>query len=298
MKIDLHMHSNHSGDGEFTPTQLINKAKELDLAMVALCDHDQINGVTEMIKAGKEQGIIVVPAAEFTCQADGYETHILAYNININSPIWQAALPNYRAAEARALQEAMDFYRVTFDMTFDQQEMTEKCRNAFFYIQPLIEELVNNPKYAHFEVLQPYLIGGSRSDLPTLNFFWDNCIKGKDYHIKVEYADYRQVIIDIHNDGGIAILAHPNNIYFDHQDLLQEVIVAGIDGIEAFSNYHSPDKNQFYLTYALKHDLLISGGSDFHGAYKPQVKMGEFGNQGNFEYFLPFINKLKNDLKS
>ena len=83
----------------------------------------------------------------------------------------------------------------------------------------------------------------------------------------------------IHDAGGIAVLAHPFATFYQKEALLDLAVSYGIDGIEAYSNYHEPKHNNYYAEYAKKHNLLITCGSDFHGKHKPSIHMGDVGEE-------------------
>ena len=126
-------------------------------------------------------------------------------------------------------------------------------------------------------ILQDYLPGGKRSDMPVINFYWDYCSSGKPYYVHVPHHTMKDMIQRIHEDGGIAILAHPWKNFYQREDLLFEAMSYGLDGIEAYSNYHNEEQNAYYEAFCKKHNLIMTCGSDYHGFMKPQIQMGEFG---------------------
>ena len=130
MKIDLHMHSSYSGDGEHSPEKLVMMAKELGIDVVALTDHDTINGVNEMLEAGKKHGIKVIPAIEISCQVCDNVTHILGYNINPNSKRFSEYLQNIIDMENAAIKENVILFKKVLDMDYDVDEMLKKCESA------------------------------------------------------------------------------------------------------------------------------------------------------------------------
>lgn len=113
--------------------------------------------------------------------------------------------------------------------------------------------------------------------------------------MEIVVPDFKETVDRIHNAGGIAVLAHPHTAFYQREDLLQLAIDFGIDGIEAYSNYHESKHNEFYENYALTHNLLITCGSDFHGKNKPSIEMGEYGytkDKGN-EILQSFLTKIR-----
>jgi predicted metal-dependent phosphoesterase TrpH len=115
----------------------------------------------------------------------------------------------------------------------------------------------------------------------------------KHLSLPVPYPEAQAVIDRIHAYGGIAVLAHPGVAFYHREALLDELYHDGIDGIEVFTTYHDEKERQFFKTYAKKRKLFISGGSDFHGSYKPNIRMGEFGMQAEEQPLLePLLRQL------
>jgi 3',5'-nucleoside bisphosphate phosphatase len=293
MKIDMHMHSYLSLDGEKSLLELIELAKAAGIDHLALTDHDKIDGVKAMIAIGQEHGIKVIPAVELQCLVNDHVTHILGYGIDPNTTLFDQREAEIIAIEKNCSALTVMTIKDYFKMDFEPQAMIAKAQSAMFSLVPIFAELITNPRYLTDERLLPYRKGGSRDDLPLINFYWDYCVKGKPCYVNYPYPNYQQVFNEIKAAGGIIILAHPNTTYYQNETMLQELIDHGLDGIEVFSNYHQPHVNQWFLTFAQKHQLLISAGSDYHGTYKPNIKMGEYGYTGDQELFRPLIDRLQ-----
>ena len=110
-----------------------------------------------------------------------------------------------------------------------------------------------------------------------MNFYWDMCSAGKPCYVRVEYPSLKDTVQRIHDAGGIAVLAHPWLNFYQKEERLQRALDEGIDGIEAYSNYHEAKHNRYYDAYCRRHGVLMSCGSDFHGKMKPKIRMGEYG---------------------
>lgn len=294
--LDLHMHSNYSRDGDFTPKELIELAKQAGLKYIALSDHNDMSGIDEMIKYGTAENIQVIPAIEFDTLFEGLEVHLLGYNFDYKKPYYQqvanVTINLMDEATHRRIVALENYFHITLDEEAILRD-TKPGGNPFFTICTKMFEDSNNQSIPEF---QPYLPGGEKSDPFIVNFFWDYCSGGKPCYVKVDFPDFKETIQRIHEDGGIAILAHPWENFYQNEVLLQKAIDAGIDGIEAYSNYHTADHNMYYEKYCRKHNLLFTCGSDFHGALKPSIKMGEFGYQkeNQQEVLDAFLNKLNN----
>jgi predicted metal-dependent phosphoesterase TrpH len=97
---------------------------------------------------------------------------------------------------------------------------------------------------------------------------------GKEAFVRCNLPVISEVIDQIHLAGGIAVLSHPGNSIKEDISLLNEIVHLGLDGIEAYSSYHSEFQNVFYVEYALKRNLLVTCGSDFYGQSKQYIRIG------------------------
>lgn len=294
--FDLHMHSHYSKDGELTPTQLIQIAKQKQLSVVALCDHDCMKGIEEMTNAGKKEQIQVIPAIEFsTLFRDDFECHLLGYGIDIHQDYFQQITEKVNTLVDDAFHTRVEKLESYYPVKIDEEQILKDAGNENPWFL-MCTRMFSNPEYKDIEDFKDYISGGKRSDPAPVNFFWDKCQKGSPLYVRVEFPSFKETIDKIHAAGGIAILAHPFRTFYQNEELLQQAIEDGIDGIEAFSNYHEPKHNQYYEEYAKKHGLLITCGSDFHGKHKPSISMGEYGYEGEEkeQYLNAFLQKLKN----
>lgn len=275
--FDFHMHSNVSRDGEYTPTQLINMAKDKGLQYVALCDHNNYLGIDEMIEEGKKAEITVIPAIEFDTMFEGHEVHLLGYNIDYHDAYFKNLAKHIDTIMDDAMAERFAKFRENYGVQIDEKEVyakTPEGENPFF---TLVSLMLNDPANKDIADFQDYLSGGKRCDPSVVNFYWDHCSAGTKNYVEVAYPDFKKTVDIIHKTGGIAVLAHPWKTFYQKETLLNKAIAYGIDGIEAYSNYHEPLHNEYYETFCREHDLLITCGSDFHGRKKPNIQIGEYG---------------------
>lgn len=276
-QFDLHMHSAYSKDGEWTPTQLIQLAKQKGLEVVALTDHDCMLGIDEMMREGKRNGIQVIPGIEFsTLFQDDIECHLLGYGFDYKQSYFQTLHIQTQRLMDDAFHLRVQRLEETYGVEIDEAQVLADAHgeNPWFL---LCERMFNDPRNAHIADFADYRKGGWRSDPAPVNFFWDRCQKGSPLYVHVAFPSFRETVQRIHEAGGIAVLAHPFRTFYQKEERLQEAIAAGVDGIEAYSNYHEPKHNEYYAAYARAHGLLISCGSDFHGKHKPSIEMGSYG---------------------
>ena len=272
--FDLHMHSCYSNDGEFTPQELIHMADAAHLTTIALSDHNTPKGIAEMVRLAEAKGIRVIPAMEFDTLFEELEVHVLGYGIDYEQPYFQS-LFNALSERKKAVQiKRVEKIREVFDLDIDPAALLQQYagKNPFPSIVHHIME-----QYKDKEEFADYQPGGRRCEPQPVNFYWDMCSAGKPCYVRVEYPSLKDTVQRIHDAGGIAVLAHPWLNFYQKEERLQKALDEGIDGIEAYSNYHEAKHNRYYDTYCRRHGVLMTCGSDFHGKMKPKIRMGEYG---------------------
>lgn len=280
--FDLHMHSCYSSDGELTPKQLVTRLKENGIKVAALSDHDCMFGIKEMIQEGNKEGIQIIPAIEFNTSLDGTDVHLLGYNFDYEQPYFQELDAHMRSLQANVLQDRIAFFKSYYQIEFDEHEILKDIGNANAY-NAIVEAMLFDPRNKDIEAFQPYLEGGSRSDSPVPNFYWDTCSKGKPGFFPIPQPSFKKTVDLIHEHGGIAVIAHPWKNFYNNESLLEKAIAYGLDGLEAYSNYHNAQENEYYDALCKKYNLVMTCGSDFHGRVKPNIDLGEYGCTKNDE---------------
>lgn len=288
--FDLHMHSYYSSDGQYSPSQLIQLAKKTGLKTIALTDHDSIRGVQEMIDLGRQNNICVIPGIECSTRIGHIEVHLLGYGIDLKDPYFLNLESKVRSRSSAAFHERVVKLENKYSISIDEQQILQEANgeNPWFL---MCTKIFNNPKYQHIPDFKDYIPGGKRSDPAPVNFFWDKCQNGSDLYVFVDFPDFSDTVNKIHEAGGIAIIAHPFNTFYKNNENLEILLDSGVDGIEAYSNYHSSIQNEYYAKFANENHLLISCGSDFHGNKKPSIRMGEYGLCGDGSSWLNAILK-------
>lgn len=274
------MHSLYSQDGQFSCPELIELAQQAQLTHLALSDHNTTKGVKEMMTLGAKVGIEVIPAIECDTVFEGREVHLLGYGIDVDYPYFQGLESQVKKLMDEALHQRVVLMEQKYHIHIDEAKALKEANggNAYFNI---VTNMLNDPANAHIEAFRPYQEGGKRSDAPVVNFFSDNARYGTDLFVPVDFVDFKTMVNEIHQAKGLAVLAHPWVQFYENEDLLAKAIAAGIDGIEAYSNYHEPIHNAYFAKYAQEKGLLITCGSDFHGDKKPKIVMGEYGYNGH-----------------
>ena len=276
--IDLHIHSRYSEDGEFTPTELVNQCYEHGVRMMSITDHNCVKANTDAQDLANEKGISYIAGIEIDCVYKNANFHVLGYGIDFKSKDYELIEQNIITQSSRASLERLEYTQALgFQVT--ENDMWDISKNSYWETvwngEMFAEVLLANPAYRDDPRLRPYRLGGSRSDNPYVNFYWDYYSQGKPCYAKMDYPMMEEVLETIHRNHGLAVLAHPGVNLKDREYMLNEVLELGMDGIEVFSSYHTPDQSEYYYKKACENKLLITCGSDFHGKAKPSIVIGD-----------------------
>jgi predicted metal-dependent phosphoesterase TrpH len=261
--IDLHVHSTFS-DGSFTPEELIGEAARIGLCAIALTDHDTTDGVPRFTAAAVLTSVRAIAGVEISADVKSGTMHMLGYMIDPDNQALIERLKWLREGrEARNAEILEKLNKLGFELTWE--EVT-----AFAG-----EDVVGRPHFA-----QALL---ARDLVKDKNEAFDKYLgKGKP-----AYADRRRMTPEhsirlIREAGGVPVLAHPFTLNLSAGALKRQVAELrdfGLGGIEVFYSEHTPQMTSQYLNLAGELGLVATGGSDFHGAMNPDIKLGSgFGS--------------------
>lgn len=270
--IDLHMHTCYSDDGELTPLQIIEKCQFNGIKVLAFADHNSVRGIEEGIKISNAKELKFIPAAEFDCYFRGINLHVLGYNLKKEFDAFNN-YENYIFQQELTLSKKRIDAIKSIGIEVDDKKVYALSDNGIITAEMIAEVAMSNERNA--DKLQSYLSGGSRSDNPFVNFYWDYFANGSFSYLKPRYLDLTNVIKMIKNAGGIPVLAHPGQNISDNINVLYSILDCGIEGIEAFSSYHTKQQSMLYEKFARDNGLIITIGSDYHGKTKPGIKLGQ-----------------------
>ncbi len=252
LRADLHIHTTAS-DGKLSPTEVIAQAVERRLDVIAITDHDTIAGVDEARTVARNEQLLVIQGVEISTLFEGRECHLLAYAFE-DTGIMQKLLGKQKTRRVeRAKSIILNLNKLGFDISYDDV-LGEAGRASIG--RPHIARVMVRKGYAadHQEVFFRYL--GNRSSA---------------YH-QIDYPDIATAIDLVHQAGGYTVLAHPGNSYnFIELKMLKEF---GLDGIECYHPSHNAANQRRYLEYCRNYDLMITGGSDFHGTVSDFYQLG------------------------
>ncbi len=276
--IDLHIHSRYSDDGEYTPAELVAQCAALGIKIMSITDHNCVQAIPEALAAAEEKGITCIPGVEIDCVYEGVNFHVLGYGIDFCSSDF---LQIERSVEEQNVRASQVMLEKTQELGFEnvtEQNMQEVskdcCRKGVWTGEMFAEVLLAMPEYRDHPLLEPYRPGGSRNDNPYVNFYWDYYSQGKPCYVKIEFPSMKEIVDTIRRNGGIAVLAHPGINLRGKEYLLDGICTLGMQGIEAFSSYHTPEQARFFYDKAVGNEMLVTCGSDFHGKTKPSIRLG------------------------
>lgn len=285
LKVDLHIHSEHSLDGELPVYEILKTCKQTDLSVIAITDHNLVKGISEeALIAASEFDIRVIPGIEIDCNYNGIDLHVLGYNIN-----WKSL--DFEKLEKQIAGKVMGSFSNMIDnlgkvgIRIDADEVLTFAAGKLPSTELIAEVLLGNRKYQGNEKLHPYRKGGERSDMPYINFYLDYFAQGQPAYVKIDYMDFRDAIDLIKANQGIPVVAHPGLNLRGREERIIELLDQGAEGLEAFNNYHDFEQIIYFATLAQQRNIIMTCGSDFHGKNKPLIKTGVFRSLPQFEAY-------------
>lgn len=276
--IDLHMHSSYSDDGEYSPSELVEKCFEAGIKIMSIADHNCVRANAEAEEASRTRNICYISGIEIDCTYQDTDFHVLGYGINYKNSDFEKLEQNIEKQSFQASLERLAQTQVLgFHVTENDMWGLSKDRywKDIWTGEMFAEVLLSRPEYKDHPLLAPYRAGGSRGDNPYVNFYWDYYAQGKACYAPMKYPGMKEIIDMIHSNGGFAVLAHPWVNLKENISLLDEILDLGLDGIEAFSSYHTKDQAEFLCIAAQRRHLITTCGSDYHGKTKPAISLGQ-----------------------
>jgi predicted metal-dependent phosphoesterase TrpH len=257
MRVDLHTHTTCS-DGQLTPAELVAKADAAGLGCLAITDHDTVDAWPDALKAAAEYDLELVPGVELTSFLDGKTVHLLGYFFAPDNPSLIEFLKQDRDRRRRRAAAIVDKLNgmdipISFEAVLEQADGGSICR----------------PHIARALLAEGYI---SSYHEAFVRYIGDD---GPAY-VDVRGASPAEAIRIIRQAGGITSVAHPGQHVTE--DMLDQLIDAGIDGIEVFHPAHDTLMTEQYRRIARERDLLVTGGSDYHGYRKVEdQRIGYYG---------------------
>lgn len=275
--IDLHCHSLAS-DGSYSPLELINMAENLNITHLALTDHDTTAGLDEFLSY--QSNVKRIPGIEISVEIDKGELHIVGLFIDrTNKSLME-------------MEEEVQHYR---------KKRNEKMLAALSKLvkkNVKIEDLVDNP---NAQLGRPhvakYLL--RNNIVSSIQDAFDLYLKdGASLAFKKQQVSIERALSVIKSAGGISIMAHPYTLKLDDEkleDLIKQYKILGLDGVEAYSSHNPLEKKHIFAEIAKRNGMLISCGSDFHGANGKVASLGaDTCGISDDEILEPIYHRLNN----
>jgi len=280
--IDLHIHTTAS-DGTFTPSEIVAHAIKLKLKAIAITDHDTLAGSSEALDEGIPAALEFLTGVEISAappplyhQAGSF--HLLGYSIHLDDPelnqtleVLQLARKNRNPAIIKRLNE--------LGISISLDEVREEAGDV----------QLGRPHIAQIMI--------KKGVVSSIDEAFDQFL-GPD---KPAYVDkYRvqcsKAIGAILGAGGIPVLAHPGLLEYESEnqfdDLISQLKQMGIQGVEVYYPEHTADQTRLFAELAQRHELLLTGGTDFHGSIHPDIEMGS--GKGNLSISYELYERLIN----
>lgn len=271
---DLHTHSLYS-DGTCTPAQLIKTAQETGMSAIVLSDHNTVAGLPSFLEAARGSGVEAVPGIEFSTEYRGTELHILGLYIQPQTySAVNALLEQFlqrKDKSNRELVERLAQAGIVLDYEKIRKQAAGSINRAVIGAEMVRLGYCESVKQAFSDWLSPK----------------------KGFYIPPLRPDAFETIAFIKSIGGAAVLAHPflNLNEPELREFLQQAVEAGLDGMEVYYSLYDDGETALSCEIADSFGLLKSGGSDFHGGNKPDIRMGT--GKGNLKIPLSFLKKLR-----
>lgn len=245
---DLHTHSTAS-DGQYTPSQLVRLARDRGIEVLALTDHDTLDGLDEACQAGEDLGLKVLRGVELGAK-EYRNLHILGYGFSRDAPALQKLCAQMKEGRDQRKYRIIDFLREKgLELTLEE---VEEIAGG---------DIIARPHFAQAMVRRGYVASSPEA--------FDRYLDTSEYaKIERQKPDARTCVETIHSAGGQVSLAHPYQVKLPDNELealVHTLAGYGLDAIECYYPRHTPEQQAFYLHLADKYHLHITGGSDFHG---------------------------------
>ena len=282
VNVDLHIHSTAS-DGTLSPLEILRLARQLNLGAIAITDHDTVEGSKTALALGIPApphfltGVEISAAPPPSFSLSG-SFHILGYSIDIDNPVLNQTLIRLQQARKSRNPQILDILNdLGLKMALNEvRQAAGECQ-------------LGRPHIAQLMVKKGFV--------QSIDEAFDKYLgKGQIAYVDKYRISAARAIEIILGAGGIPVLAHPFLLETQNDAALEDLVVTlmhmGLKGVEVYYPEHTPQQTALYAEIAKRHGLLITGGTDFHGALKPEIQMGS--GTGNLSIPYELYERLVN----
>jgi len=257
--IDLHVHTTAS-DGDLSPSKCVEEAERQGLAAIAITDHDTTAGNAEAEARGFELGLEVVPGVEVSARHEGLTVHLLGYYPEPGVPEFEALLAGLQANRDERNPRILERL-AALGRPVDPEEVAAAAGGT----------IIGRPHIAAVLIRKGYV--------RTFQEAFDRYLgKGAAAYIQRTQPEPREAIHALRCARAVPVFAHPGTLGAEAamglDALVAQLVEWGLRGIEAYYHSHSSDQTAAFLRLADRHGIVATGGTDFHGAQKPGIRMG------------------------
>lgn len=265
-KVDLHLHTNHS-DGYHSSVEVVDKAIWRGLEIIAITDHDEVSALPLAMEYGSAKGIEVLPGVELSVRYKGLDVHILAYCFDYENEELIKYLGLFKKQRLKRAKQIVNKL-ADLDVHIEFDEVLDISGSGTVGRPHIANLLVEKKWVSNFQEAFDKYLGD-----------------GKPANIEKYGIDIQSAVSIIGKAGGICSIAHPG-INLQNSDIL-ELIKFGVQGLEVIHPRHSQEKVRQYRNIVEEHQLVETGGSDFHGGEKGENALG------NYTITYQSVNELK-----
>lgn len=256
-RLDLHLHTTHS-DGGLPPAEVVALAHRAHVTALAITDHDTVMGIPEAMEAGARFGMEIIPGIEISSRSDRHELHILGYFFDFKDSTLLGHLERFRRARhVRNPQMIERLNRLGIEITYEEVKALAQT------------DAIGRPHIARVLMQKGYVKSAKEA-------FDRYLAEGAAAYVSRELPTPAEAIAMIRAAHGVAALAHPS--WLDRSEGIyktcEQLKSAGLAAVEVYYSTHRPEQTAQYVETAHRLDLLLTGGSDFHGITKPDIEVG------------------------
>ena len=272
-RVDFHVHSNLSSDGDFSPAELVGFAAEHGMRAFSIADHDTVAAYPEAVELGRRAGVEVIPGIEVTTLFDGREFHLLLPFVDWTSPALAGIIGRQTECRMTETRERIEKLRgLGFVLTM--AEVEAKSNGVPPLGVKIAQILLDGPENEGNPALELFYRPENRPFAPYM-FYKEYFAEGRPAWVPKKFVALLDVLEAAPATGGAPVLSHPG-AYFQRTTAedARALKEHGLAGLEVFTFYHTAEQTEFYRGLAGELDLVATAGSDFHGRIKPHVAFG------------------------
>lgn len=250
MLVDLHTHTDRS-DGTTPPRELVRRARPAGVEVLAVTDHDSTEAVSECVEEGKAQGVRVLPGIEMSSRFENCDVHVLGYGLDYRAPALQEVLSGLHRQRRERVGRICERL-AALGVSLAPEEVLREAGGKSVGRRHVARAMVRKGLVGSIEeAFRRYLGSDSPANVPA------------------NELTPREAAALIRAHGGLPVLAHPG--FLDDDPLVERILdETSLAGIEVFHRYDSTTKHLGYLEMARRRNLLVTGGSDYHGDDNPK----------------------------